>query len=66
MTGDEIRPSHLHWWWFAGALAALGAAVLAASLFGAVHLDASSVVASLFDRLPFVAIDPGLTEREDE
>lgn len=65
MTGDEIRPSRLHWWWFAGALAVLGVAVLVASLLGAVHLDPSSVVASLIDRLPFVDVDAGLSDREE-
>ena len=65
MTGDEIRPSHLPWWWLAGALSALGAAVLVAVLLGAVHLDASSVVASLIDRLPFIDLDSGLTDREE-
>jgi iron complex transport system permease protein len=65
MTGDKIRPSRLHWWWFAGALAVLCATVLVASLLGAVHLDPSSVAASLLDRLPFVDVDSGLSEREE-
>jgi iron complex transport system permease protein len=65
MTGDDIRPSRLHWWWFAGALTVLGATVLVASLLGAVHLDPSSVAASLLDRLPFVDVDSGLSEREE-
>ena len=64
MTGDEIRPSRLHWWWFAGALLVLAAAVLASVMLGAVDLDASSIVVSLADRLPFVDIDSGLSDRE--
>lgn len=65
MTGDEIRPSRLHWWWFAGALLALAGAVLLSIMLGAVDLDASSIVASLLDRLPFVNIDSGLSNREE-
>ena len=65
MTGDEIRPSRLHWWWFAGALLALAGAVLVSIMLGAVDLDASSIVASLLDRLPFVNIDSGLSNREE-
>ena len=65
MTGDEIRPSRLHWWWFAGALLALAGAVLVSIMLGAVDHDASSIVASLLDRLPFVNIDSGLSNREE-
>lgn len=65
MTGDEIRPSRLHWWWFVGALAVLAAAVLISVMLGAVDLGASSIVASLLDRLPFVDLDSGLTDREE-
>ena len=64
MTGDEIRPSRLHWWWFAGALLVLAAAVLVSVMLGAVDLNAASIVASLADRLPFVDVDSGLSERE--
>lgn len=65
MTGDEIRPSRLHWWWFGGALLVLAAAVLVSVMLGAVDLDASSIVASLVDRLPLVDVDSGLTDREE-
>ncbi len=65
MTGDEIRPSRLHWWWFGGALLVLAAAVLVSVMLGAVDLDASSIVASLVDRLPLVDVDSGLTNREE-
>ncbi len=65
MTGDEIRPSHLRWWWVAGSLAVLAVAGLASVLLGAVDLDAGAVVASLVDRLPLVDVDSGLTTREE-
>jgi len=65
MTGDEIRPSRLHWWWLVGALLVLAAAVLVSVMLGAVDLGASSIVSSLLDRLPFVDLDSGLTDREE-
>lgn len=65
MTGDEIRPSRLRWWWLVGALVILAAAGLVSVLLGAVELDASSVLASILDRLPFVDLDAGLTDREE-
>ena len=65
MTGDEIRPSRLRWWWFSGALLVLAAAVLISIMLGAVALDASAVVASLLDHLPFIDVDTGLSGREE-
>lgn len=65
MTGDEIRPSRLRWWWFAGALLVLAAAILVSIMLGAVDLDAAAVVASLLDRLPFIDVDSGLSDREE-
>ena len=65
MTGEEIRPSRLRWWWLAGALTALGAAGLVSVLLGAVDIDAGSVLLSIVDRLPFVHVDSGLTGRQE-
>jgi len=65
MTSDEIHPSRLRWWWFVGALLVLAVAVLVSVMLGAVDLDASSVVASLFDRLPVVDVESGLSNREE-
>lgn len=65
MTGEEIRPSRLHWWWLAGALVALVGAGLLAILMGAVDLDAGSVLLSVVDHLPFVDADSGLNDRQE-
>jgi iron complex transport system permease protein len=65
MTGDEIRPSHLRWWWLAGAFGVLAGAGLLSILLGAVDLDARAVLASLLDRVPFVDLDTGLSSREE-
>jgi iron complex transport system permease protein len=65
MTGEEIRPSRLHWWWLAGAFAALAGAGLLAILMGAVDLDPRSVLFSVVDRLPLVDVDSGLNDRQE-
>ena len=65
MTGEEIRPSRLHWWWLAGASAILAAAGLLSILLGAVDLDARSVLLSVVDRLPFVDVESGLNGRQE-
>jgi len=65
MTGEEIRPSRLHWWWLVGALVALLGAGLLAILLGAVDLDARSVLLSVLDRVPFVDVDSGLNDRQE-
>jgi iron complex transport system permease protein len=65
MSGEEIRPSRLHWWWVAGALAALAGAGLLSILLGAVDLDPAAVARSVVDRLPFVHLDSGFTDRQE-
>jgi iron complex transport system permease protein len=65
MTGEEIRPSCLHWWWLVGASAVLAAAGLLSILLGAVDLDARSVLLSVVDRLPFVEAESGLNGRQE-
>jgi len=65
MTGEEIRPSRLRWWWLAGALTALSAAGLLSILLGAVDLAAGSVLRSVVDHLPFVHVESGLTVRQE-
>ena len=65
MTGEEIRPSRLQWWWLVGAFAALAGAGLLAILMGAVDLDARSVLLSVADRVPFADVDSGLNDRQE-
>jgi len=65
MTPAEIRPSRLRWWWLAAALAALAGAGLLSILLGAVDLDAGSVLRSVVDRVPFVHLDSGLSDRQE-
>ena len=65
MTTEAIRPSRLHWWWFAGSLMALFGAGLLAILVGAVNLDARAVLLSVVDRLPFLDVESGLNNRQE-
>jgi iron complex transport system permease protein len=59
-----VAPPRIAWrWWVAGALAAAGAVVLATAL-GTVSIAPGGVARELFDRLPGVDIDSGLTARE--
>jgi iron complex transport system permease protein len=55
------RPSGLRWYWLAGAVAVLLGTLVAALVSGAAALSAGSVVTALLDRLPFVALDTGLS-----
>ena len=65
MTGEDIRPSRLHWWWLGGAFAVLAAAGLLSILLGAVDLDPRSVLLSVVDRLPFADVESGLNGRQE-
>ncbi len=55
------RPSGLRWYWLLGAVAALLAAAVTGLVVGAVELAPARVLAALVDRLPFVAVESGLT-----
>lgn len=65
MTVERPTPVRLPVWWIVGALAILAASVLFAVLVGPIDLDPFAVVRSIVDRLPFVDVDSGLSERED-
>lgn len=65
MTPEEIRPSRLRWWWLAAALAALAGAGLLSIMLGAVDLDTGAILRSIMDRVPFVHIDSGLSDRQE-
>ncbi len=65
MTAGDLRPTRLRWGWLVGSLVLLGFAVLAGALVGPVALDAADVFRSGLDRLPFVAVESGLTERQE-
>ncbi len=61
------RPSRtrLHWWWVVGAALALFFAVIIGVMVGPIALAPQNIVMALFDRLPFVDIESGLSERNE-
>ena len=65
MNAGRPASTHLKWWWLAGALVLLIAVVVGAAMVGPFPLSPGSVVRSGLDRLPFVDLDTGLTEREE-
>lgn len=65
MNAARPTPAHLPWTWVLGAFAILGGSLLVAVLVGPLHLDPMAIVRSVFDRLPFIDIESGLTEREE-
>ncbi|MDJ0792346.1 MAG: iron ABC transporter permease [Acidimicrobiia bacterium] len=65
MNAGRPASTHLKWWWLAGALGLLIAAVVAAALVGPFPLSPGSVVRSGLDRLPFIDLGTGLSDREE-
>ncbi len=65
MNAGRPGSTRLHWWWVAGAAVVLFVAVVAGVMVGPIGLRPGAIVASLLDRLPFVDVDAGLTERDE-
>lgn len=61
------RPSgtRLHWWWVVGAALVLSSAVIVGVMVGPIALAPLDIVVSLFNRLPFVDLESGLSERNE-
>lgn len=61
------RPSgtRLHWWWVVGAALVLFSAVIVGVMVGPIALAPLDIVVSLFNRLPFVDLESGLSERNE-
>jgi cobalamin transport system permease protein len=63
-SGTELRATRLHPGWMAAALACAGAAGLVGVLVGPVRLGLGPVLRELADRLPFVDVASGLSQRD--
>ena len=61
------RPSstRLRWWWVGGAALALMLAVIGGVMVGPIALSSVDVVRSLINRLPFLELDTGLSDRSE-
>jgi iron complex transport system permease protein len=65
MNAGRPPSTRLHWYWVAGAVLVLAAAVVAGVMVGPIDLPPVNIVRSLLDGLPFVELDSGLTERDE-
>lgn len=65
MSAGRPSATRLHWYWVGGALAALAVAVIAGVMVGPIAMVPIDILKSVADRLPFVDVDSGLSERGD-
>lgn len=65
MTATELRPTRLKWWWMAASIGLLAVTALVALLLGPVELEASEVMRSIVDAVPFADLDAGLDNRQE-
>jgi iron complex transport system permease protein len=65
MNAGRPSGSRLRWWWVVGAALALFGAVIVGVMVGPIALAPQDIVVALFDRLPFVDLESGLTERNE-
>jgi len=63
-TGEEVRATRLRPAWLAAALACAGGAALVGVVIGPVRLGIGPVLRELADRLPFVEVVSGMSDRD--
>ncbi|MEN8040754.1 MAG: iron ABC transporter permease [Actinomycetota bacterium] len=61
------RPSgtRLHWWWIGAAALVLLSAIVLGVMVGPVRISPYAIVGSMLDRLPFIEVDTGLSDRTE-
>ncbi len=65
MNAGRPSATRLHWWWVGGAALVLVVAVIIGVMVGPIALSPLDILRSLVDRLPFVDLDTGLSERDE-
>ncbi len=65
MNAGRPAGSRLPWWWIGGAAALLMTAVVVGAMIGAVSIAPLDIMRSALDRLPFIDVESGLSERDD-
>lgn len=63
MSASRPSSTRMRWWWVGGALLILIATVVFGVMVGPVAISPSNVLLSFVDRLPFIDIDSGMSER---
>lgn len=65
MNASRPSQTRLHWWWVGGAALSLGVAVLLGVTVGPVAIASSDILRVVVDRVPFVHLDSGLSDRSE-
>ncbi|RLE14681.1 MAG: iron ABC transporter permease [Actinobacteria bacterium] len=65
MNSGRPSSTRLRWWWVGGASLVLVVAVVGGVMVGPIALPPADIVRSLVDRLPFIDLDTGLSERSE-
>ena len=65
MNAGRPPTTRLHWYWVGGAFIVLAGTTIAGVMVGPIAMPPIDVVKSLVDKLPFVDLDTGLTERRE-
>ncbi len=63
MNAGRPVSSHLRWWWLAGGLVVLVVSVIVSVMVGPFPISPTEIMRSALDRLPFVEVESGLSER---
>lgn len=63
MNAGRPPTTRLRWYWVAGAILVLLAAVVAGVMVGPISLSSLDIMESITDRMPFVDIDSGMSDR---
>jgi iron complex transport system permease protein len=63
MNAGRPPSTRLHWYWVGGAFALLTVAILAGVMVGPITMPPMDIMRSIIDKLPFVDLDTGLSER---
>ncbi|MCB1246516.1 MAG: iron ABC transporter permease [Acidimicrobiia bacterium] len=65
MNDGRPTSSRLPWWWIGVASMVLGGAVVLGAMIGAFAISPGAIIRSALDRLPFVDVDSGLSDRAE-
>ena len=63
MNAGRPVSSHLRWWWLAGGFVVLIVSVVVSVMVGPFPISPTEIMRSTLDRLPFVEVESGLSER---
>jgi len=65
MNTGRPASTRLRWWWVGGSALVLAVVVVGAVMVGPIALSPADIVRSVVDRLPFIGLDTGLSDRSE-